>query len=474
MNRFDACSRWDECSKVMQCVHPGADNIPAQEWEKACTTAYNYKKGINHLAVDKNAKISQNFKPEYDNFSAQQRTNKKTGRFFIDEEKPSKLLIIDGNSVINKAFYGTPELNAPDGRPTNGIYGSLKTIIAAVTARGPNHLLVAMDHPGKTFRHVLYPKYKAGRLATPDDLALQLTLMREVFNKIGITYIEKEGYEADDIIGTAAEVAVKNNFLVEILTSDKDCLQLVSDKTTVLLHNKGRFIECTPHTTTLVAGYYHYWTVDIKALAGDPSDSIPGASRIGKKTALSLLREYGSLKKVLAEAHNIPGKIGANIRNNREVISLSEKLATIDTAVPLEVTLKALALPIGGNRSYMSAAKYLKQLGIRVLKLETLFDLTKSEQAVQKFSPPVARIEIKIPGSKILCGVCQTIPLKSANCAEYIELDDNGRLCFGARKFFACEQCGKLLHPNFYLRIPDKASKPGKVHKETIKNALFK
>lgn len=441
----------------MKCIHPGTKEYPPSEVAEACTTAQNYLRGINHFVKSKSYPVETN------NTSSQLLHESRPAKHTSLQpgQQIQKLLIIDGNSILHKAFYGTSLLSAPDGRFTNAVYGALRTIITAVMSRKPTHLLVAMDHPGAYFRHNIYPLYKANRKETPPELIPQASLFREVMKRTGIRFIEKKGFEADDIIGTVANTAVKEGFHVEILTSDKDCIQLVTDKVTVLLHKKGRFEECTPHTTPLLTGFFHYHTVDLKALAGDVSDNIPGVPRIGTKTALSLLNKYGTLNSIIdmAKEGKIAGKIGENILNHVDSAIISRRLATIENNVPLEISTESFKLPLGGPKRLNLTVKYLSSLGIKVLKIDVLFTTeeiskTKEQQTHIRTDIAAARVQIKIPGSNNVCGICQS---KKDNCLEFIELNDNGRLVFGAQRFFACSDCRKLLHPKLYLAVPGKS-----------------
>jgi len=424
MEAFSACSLWNQCCEVMKCIHSGTDQIPAVEWERACTTANKYKNGINY------------FKPTK----------------AIESADMPIILIVDGNSIIHKAFYCTPMLRAPDGRPTNGVYGALRTLVAAVMARKPTHIVVAMDWPAKTFRHQIFPEYKANRKKSPEDLTLQLPLAREAMQKLKIPYVEVKGYEADDVIGTIAKKAFDDNFRVEILTSDKDCLQLINERTTVLLH-KGKFEECTPHTTPLIAGFFHYQTIDMKSLAGDPSDNVPGVPRVGKKTAVTLLEKYGSVEEVINKADEIPGKVGDNIRNNIDKIHLSRELVTIEKNVSLKISLDSLTIPFGDQKQMQFAKNYLESLGIKVVKLDAFYTQTKTEQP-KNFSPlsrydsQNLKVEIEFNGKANMCGICISL----YECNRFVELK-NGKLFFGARIFYACQKCEGMLSTEAYRRI---------------------
>ncbi|MBR2971226.1 MAG: DNA polymerase I [Clostridia bacterium] len=241
-------------------------------------------------------------------------------------------IVIDGNSLINRAFYALPPLNAKDGKPTNAVYGFMTMLIRLMDYK-PSYLAVAFDLKAPTFRHKEYELYKANRKGMPDDLAAQMPILKDLLRKMGIVVVEKEGFEADDIIGTMAK---RYNGKTFIVTGDRDSFQLIDDTTTVLMTKRGitesvnfdkKQLEAeyklTPETVTLY-----------KALAGDSSDNIPGVPGVGEKTATDLVTRFGSLDNLYAHIDDIGGKLHEKLVAGRDSAYLSLRLATIDTAVP--------------------------------------------------------------------------------------------------------------------------------------------
>ena len=207
-----------------------------------------------------------------------------------------KLLIIDGNSILNRAYYGIRPLTAPDGTPTNAVYGFLNILFKYLEEETPDYLCVAFDVKEKTFRHKKYDLYKAQRKPAPEDFLVQLPLMKEVLRAMNCMCMELPGWEADDIIGTVSRLCEETDIDCRILTGDKDDLQLCSNKTTVKL-----VVTRMGKTTTTDYGIAEFTEkyqmtpksfIDLKALMGDSSDNIPGVKGIGEKTALSLIQSY--------------------------------------------------------------------------------------------------------------------------------------------------------------------------------------
>lgn len=252
------------------------------------------------------------------------------------------LMILDGNSIVNRAFYGIRMLTAPDGTPTNGIYGFLAILQRVLEEEQPDGLCVAFDRRAPTFRHVLYDGYKATRKGMPEELAQQMPVLREVLDSMGIRCYELDGYEADDLIGTVSRRCEANNWDCCVVTGDRDSLQLITDKTRVKLM-KSRMGQ----TETVNFDHEHFITeygfeppmlVDFKALMGDASDNIPGVPGVGEKTAMDLLHRFGSLTGVYAhlEDKEIKPGVRKKLAAGEESAKLSYTLATIDTAVPME------------------------------------------------------------------------------------------------------------------------------------------
>ena len=196
-----------------------------------------------------------------------------------------KLLILDSNSILNRAFYGVRYLSTKDGTPTNAIYGFLNILIKLINEQQPDYICAAFDVKAPTFRHKQYEGYKAQRKPMPEGLAAQMPIAKDVLRAMGITILEKEGYEADDIIGTVARICETDGISCFIATGDKDDLQLASDKTRVILTvTKSGYNETIVYDDKAVKERYHVTPkefIDIKALMGDPSDNIPGVPGIG-------------------------------------------------------------------------------------------------------------------------------------------------------------------------------------------------
>lgn len=253
-----------------------------------------------------------------------------------------KLMILDGNSIINRAYYGIRMLNAPDGTPTNGVYGFLTILHKLVDEEKPEALCVAFDLKGPTFRHKQFEAYKAQRKPMPEELAVQIPLLKEVLDALGLARLEMEGYEADDIIGTVAAICGKDGDECVIVTGDKDSFQLITD-TTRVKHVKSRMGQTetkdyTPEVFFDEYGFEPKRIVDLKALMGDPSDNIPGVKGIGEKTAMSLIRACGSLEKVYdgIAALDIKEAARQKLIDGEGDARLSYELATIVTDMPLE------------------------------------------------------------------------------------------------------------------------------------------
>lgn len=255
----------------------------------------------------------------------------------------NKLLLIDGNSIMNRAFYGIPDMTTNDGRHTNAIYGFLNIILKVIEEEQATHICVAFDLKKKTFRHEMYEAYKGTRKGMPEELHEQMLRIKEILQAMHIRIVEQEGFEADDLIGTLSKKGEREGFAVTILSGDRDLLQLATD--TVLVR-----IPKTKHGKTEVEDYYAKNVVetygvtplifiDMKGLMGDTSDNIPGVPGIGEKTAAKLLAEYGDLDGVYAAVDSMKAsKMKQNLIENKDLAYLSKTLATIklDCPIPFE------------------------------------------------------------------------------------------------------------------------------------------
>lgn len=253
-----------------------------------------------------------------------------------------KLVILDGNSLMNRAFYALPPMNTSKGQPTGAIYGFTTMLFKIYNEIKPDYIAATFDLKALTFRHLEYDKYKAGRKKMPDELAAQFDPVKELLKAFNIGIFEKEGYEADDIIGTISKEYESKGLDVVIFTGDRDALQLVSDNTVVMITKKG-ITELDIYDKDAIKSKYGFeplGIIDLKGLMGDASDNIPGVPGVGEKTAIKLLGEFNSVENLYENLDRVSGKrLKENLENNKEKAFLSKKLATIDRNVPIQVEL---------------------------------------------------------------------------------------------------------------------------------------
>lgn len=260
-----------------------------------------------------------------------------------------KLLLIDGNAILHRAYHSLPPFKTAKGEVTNAIYGFLRMFFDVLKKEKPDYLAVAWDRAAPTFRHVHYVEYKATRAAPPDDLYPQLPRLKEVLAAFTVPMLEKDGFEADDILGTLAEKASKFPEMVTyILTGDRDALQLVNTRTHVICPIKGvsNVLIYTPLMVKEKTGVTPEQIIDYKALCGDVSDNIPGVAGIGPKRAAELLNKYGTLENIYLHLSELPDGIRTKLENGRESADLSQKIATISLNVPLEKDIPDLGLAV--------------------------------------------------------------------------------------------------------------------------------
>ena len=312
-----------------------------------------------------------------------------------------KLLVIDGNSILNRAFYGVKLLSNKNGLYTNAIFGMINIINKQLEAVNPDYAAVAFDLKAPTFRHKMYDAYKAGRHAMPDELRDQFPYAKRVLHEMGFAVLEKEGYEADDILGTFAKRAEERDIEAYVLTGDRDSLQLITDKTTVLLAtNKDTLVMDRP------AFFEKYGVdasqfVDVKALMGDSSDNIPGVAGVGEKTALKLISDFGSLDNIYA---NIPSdKIGKSVNvklaENKEKAYLSQTLARICTDVPLDETIDDIVFEGFRDGAYdlfteLEFSGFIKKFGLKKSTNAPLIQPTVNEGEQLGFFADVADTDV--------------------------------------------------------------------------------
>ncbi|MDM5339358.1 DNA polymerase I [Fictibacillus enclensis] len=255
----------------------------------------------------------------------------------------NKLVLIDGNSIAYRAFFALPLLNNDKGVYTNAVYGFTTMLLRILEDEKPSHVLVAFDAGKTTFRHKTFEDYKGGRQKTPSELSEQFPLIRQLLDGFGIKRYELESYEADDIIGTLSKQAAEGDWDVNVYTGDKDLLQLVTENVKVTLTRKG-ISEVEAYDLKQVEEKYGltpHQIIDMKGLMGDPSDNIPGVPGVGEKTAIKLIKQFGSLEQTLDSIDQVSGaKLKEKLSDNRDQALMSKELATITHEAPIEVSLK--------------------------------------------------------------------------------------------------------------------------------------
>ncbi len=265
-----------------------------------------------------------------------------------------KLLVVDGNSILNRAFYGVKLLSNKNGLYTNAIFGMINIIMKQVEALKPDYAAVAFDLKAPTFRHKMYDSYKAGRRPMPEELAVQFPYAKRVLRAMGFAVIEREGYEADDILGTLAVEAQGRGYEAYILTGDRDSLQLISDTTTVLLTTNHDTVRFDRAMFVEKYGVQPEQFVDVKALMGDTSDNIPGVAGVGEKTALKLISDFGSLDNIYNSipSDKISPSVNKKLEASRNDAFMSRTLARICVSVPLEEDFEKLRFTGFGKDAY--------------------------------------------------------------------------------------------------------------------------
>lgn len=290
-----------------------------------------------------------------------------------------KLLILDSNSLINRAYYALPNFSNRKGQFTGAIFGYCNMLLKLIENYKPTYIIATFDRKAPTFRKEIYDGYKATRKPMPPELAMQIQPMKEILSLMNIPILEKDGYEADDIIGTIAKKFPQQTYIV---TGDKDSLQLVDDSTTVLLTRKGvTEIEEFDVAHLLETGLRPSQVIDLKSLMGDTSDNIPGVPGVGEKTARDLLSKYDTLDGVYEHIEEIKGKLKEKLENNKELAYLSYKLATINTNSPIEIDLLDATLKMPFD---VKLKDKLKELELYKIIERLDFDGTSQEIVVEQ------------------------------------------------------------------------------------------
>lgn len=298
-----------------------------------------------------------------------------------------KLVVIDGNSILNRAFYGimsSKMLQTADGTYTNAVYGFLAILFKLLEDVNPDYMAVAFDVKHPTKRHEMYKEYKGTRKGMPDELASQMPIIKDVLKAMNITVIEKEGYEADDILGTLAKYSEKKGMEVILLTGDRDSFQLVSDNIIIRMpRTKGGKTETENFDKSKILEVYGIepkQLIEVKGLMGDSSDNIPGVPGVGEKTALNLIKEYHTIDEIYerleAGEQIAKGKLKENLENNKDLAILSRELGRIDVNAPIDKELSNLKVK---EWNYELVLEIFKKL-----RFNRYIDRFNLEQKVQK------------------------------------------------------------------------------------------
>jgi len=256
-------------------------------------------------------------------------------------KKKIKLALIDSHALIHRGYHALPPMSAPDGTPTNAVFGFTSMLLKMFSVLKPTHVVAAFDVAGPTFRHKEYAQYKANRGEAPEDLIVQFQGAREVLESFGIPIVSKKGFEADDIIGTLVK-KIDGDVQKIIVTSDMDALQLVDDNTKVFSLRKG-MTDTVLYDEEMVRERYGFGpelVVDYKGLRGDPSDNIPGVDGVGDKTATDLIVEFGNIEEIYKHLDDAPKRAQTRLEGKKKEALLSRKLATIKQDVSFKFSLK--------------------------------------------------------------------------------------------------------------------------------------
>ena len=360
-----------------------------------------------------------------------------------------KILLIDGSSLIFRAFYAIKNLTTKDGVFVNGVYGFLNMYYKALELTNPTHVFVAFDKGSKTFRHTEYSDYKGTRDKAPNEITYQFGILKDLLSSMNVNYLELDEYEADDILGTIAKLAQKEGFEVDIFTGDRDYLQLVDDNIFVYLTKKGiSEIKLMDNNAIFEDfGISPKQLIEVKALQGDSSDNIPGVKGVGEKTALKLIQEYGNLENLYENLGKLKGKLKENLENEKDKAYLSRYLGEIYLNVPIDKNIEDFELKDVNLNEYIEKLENLEFKSIinkffkdvkkdnsnsinhiidsEVINFSEIFDKIKNDKsiAVKFFSD-----KEYIYREKFYIGVYSDYNKKSYICKEF-NLEDFERLC---------------------------------------------
>lgn len=320
-----------------------------------------------------------------------------------------KVILVDGNNLLFRSYYATAysgsNMRNSKGFPTNGLFGFINMMNKIITEEKPEYIMVAFDK-GKTFRHENYENYKGQRAETPDELKMQFPVAKKILEAMGIKHYEIDNYEADDIIGTFAKMIDNSkDYVGTIISSDKDLLQLISDKVDVKLLKSKDYIRMNRDVFYEIYGIEPIRMIDLKGLQGDASDNIPGVKGIGEKKAIKLLKEYDTIENLYANIDKIKGSTYEKLVNDKEKAFMSKELATIYKDVPLVITLKDITIEKEETEELMAIYNDLEFYSF--LKKQQKKSETQNSNIKVKIIEDIKEINVTTP------------------CAFYLELDNN-------------------------------------------------
>ncbi|MCL2035618.1 MAG: DNA polymerase I [Oscillospiraceae bacterium] len=314
-----------------------------------------------------------------------------------------KLLAVDGNSILNRAYYGIKALATKDGTFTNGIYGFLTILLRMLQETQPDAVAIAFDTRAKTFRHEKYDGYKAQRKGMPDELAQQMPLLKELLGYLGYACVELEGFEADDLLGTFSKSCCQKGDDCVIATGDRDTLQLISGCVSVrLASTKGGKPQAELYDEKAIFEKYGVAPVqliDVKALMGDASDNVPGVAGIGEKGALALIKEFGNLDKIYEDLDTLPVKDGVRekLRAGREMASLSRELVTINQDVPIDADIEHYRQKLTDNPKAYALMSRLEMFTL-IDRLGVTAEAQPQSEPLQSSANPIEIVFNELPG----------------------------------------------------------------------------
>lgn len=360
-----------------------------------------------------------------------------------------KILLIDGSSLIFRAFYAIRNLTTKDGVFVNGVYGFLNMYYKVLELIKPTHVFVAFDKGSKTFRHNEFADYKGTRDNAPNEITYQFGILKDLLSSMNVNYLELDEYEADDIIGTIAKLAQKEGFEVDIFTGDRDYLQLVDDNILVYLTKKGISEIKLMNTESILEEYdlSPKQLIDVKALQGDSSDNIPGVKGVGEKTALKLIQEYGNLENLYENIDNLKGKLKENLVNEKDKAYLSRYLGEIFLRVPIERNIEYFEIKDVNSDEYIKKLEKLEfksiinkhfkdikkdntiktnqNIDFDVIDFSEIFEKIKNDESVSiKFFSDEGYIYRK----KFYIGIYSNFNKKAYICKEF-KLSDFEKFC---------------------------------------------